>query len=268
MKTRYSLPGFFIKGNTQYEIRKHMTIDYSVVIPAYNEEVYLPVTLQHLKDAMADIRLTGEIIVVDNNSTDDTARVAREHGAAVVFEPVNQISRARNSGARRAQGKFLIFLDADTTVSPELVRMALDYLCSGTCCGGGVIVTASEATPAAARRVMEFWNRLSRKLGLAAGCFIYCLREAFEQVGGFSEKVYASEEIWLSRGLRSWGRKHNMGFVIIEDHPITTSLRKLQWYSPTRLLMLSAPVLLFPPSIFFKRLCSTWYRRPEKKGPE
>lgn len=239
-----------------------MIIDYSVIIPAYNEEVYLPNTLQHLKEAMADISLKGEIIVVDNNSCDETARIARNNGAVVVFEQVNQISRARNCGARRAQGKFLIFLDADTTVSTELVRTALDNLCGGTCCGGGVIVTASEATPAAARHVMEFWNRLSRKLGLAAGCFIYCLREAFEQVGGFSEMVYASEEIWLSRGLRSWGRKHNMDFVIIEDHPITTSLRKLQWYSPSKLVMLSAPVLLFPPAVFFKSLCSTWYRRP------
>ena len=239
-----------------------MVIDYSIVIPAYNEEAYLPETLRHLKNAMAGVELNGEIIVVDNNSNDETARIAREHGAEVVFEAVNQISRARNCGARRAQGRFLIFLDADTTISPELMKTALENLNSGSCCGGGVIVTASEAIPAAARRVMEFWNWLSVKLDLAAGCFIYCLREAFEQSGGFSEKVYASEEIWLSRRLRSWGRKHNMRFIIIEGHPITTSLRKLQWYSPSKLVMLSAPVLLFPPAVFFKGLCSTWYRRP------
>lgn len=239
-----------------------MTIEYSVIIPAYNEEAYLPLTLQYLKDAMADIKLDGEIIVVDNNSNDGTSRIAHENGAIVVFEPINQISRARNSGARQARGKFLIFLDADTSISRELLATALDHLSGGLCCGGGVLVQPAESPPAAARYVMEFWNRLSMKLGLAAGCFVYCLREAFQQTGGFSERVYASEEIWLSRKLRAWGGANNMRFVIIDTCPITTSLRKLQWYSAPRLLILSVPILLFPPAIFFKGLCSTWYKRP------
>jgi len=239
-----------------------MTVDYSVIIPAYNEEAYLPLTLKYLKDAMEDIPLNGEIIVVDNNSNDDTARIARESGASVVFEPVNQISRARNSGARQAHGKYMIFLDADTTISGALLAAALNHLDSGLCCGGGVLVHPAEEPPAAARHVMEFWNRVSMKLGLAAGCFVYCLSEAFRQTGGFSERVYASEEIWFSRKMRSWGAGNNMRFVIIDEYPITTSLRKLQWYSTFKLVMLCTPILLFPPAVFFKGLCLTWYKRP------
>lgn len=239
-----------------------MTVDYSVIIPAYNEERFLPATLERLKEAMAATPARGEIIVVDNNSSDATPRIAGEFGATVVFEAVNQISRARNCGARQARGKYLIFLDADTAISGDLLGAALGRLSSGMCCGGGVLVQPDREPPAAARYVMAFWNRVSMNMGLAAGCFIFCLREAFQQTGGFSERVYASEEIWLSRKLRAWGRGNNMRFDIIDEYPVTTSLRKLQWYSPPKLIMLSLPILLFPPAVFFKGLCSTWYRRP------
>ena len=79
-----------------------MSILYSVIIPAYNEEKWLPKTLAALSKAMAEIDCPGEIIVVDNNSSDHTAEVARQSGAIVFFERVNQISRARNTGANAA----------------------------------------------------------------------------------------------------------------------------------------------------------------------
>lgn len=70
-------------------------VSYSVIIPAFNEETYLPKTLSILKEAMSCIKENGEIIVVDNNSTDSTYEIAKEHGVNVVREPINQISRAR-----------------------------------------------------------------------------------------------------------------------------------------------------------------------------
>jgi glycosyltransferase involved in cell wall biosynthesis len=86
-------------------------IDYSIIIPAYNEEDYLPHTLEHLIRAMkAFIRYKGEIIVTDNNSTDSTASIAKKYGARVVFEGHRQISRSRNTGAKAAHGKYLIFV--------------------------------------------------------------------------------------------------------------------------------------------------------------
>ena len=87
----------------------------SIVIPAWNEEKLLPATLQALHSACASFSAAGiswEVIVCDNNSTDRTAEVARASGASVVFEPVNQISRARNTGAAAASGSWLLFLDA------------------------------------------------------------------------------------------------------------------------------------------------------------
>lgn len=235
---------------------------YSVVIPAYNEEQWLPGTLFYLNTAMRAIDLRGEVIVVDNNSGDRTARIAQDYGATVVFEPVNQISRARNRGARAARGGYLVFVDADTTVSVRLLTEAIGLMSRGDVCGGGALVLPDAGANRWAQRGTRLWNVISRRTGLAAGCFIFCRREAFDAAGGFSEKVYASEELWLSRRLRHWGRRHGQTFTIITGDYAITSARKTEWYSPLRLLLVVSLVVVFPWSVRFRSLCGFWYRRP------
>ena len=71
----------------------------SIVIPAFNEERLIERCIQSITASLSATRspgFTSEIIVVDNNSTDSTADLARQAGAQVVFEPINQIGRARN----------------------------------------------------------------------------------------------------------------------------------------------------------------------------
>ena len=240
-----------------------MATDYSVIIPAYNEEAYLGHTLDALRQAMATVSLNGEIIVTDNNSTDATADIAKAGGARVVFEAVNQISRARNAGARQAAGRYLVFVDADTAVAPALLQAALDNLESGTCCGGGANVDMDVAVRRGARLTVNFWNWISRTFRLAAGCFVYCTREDFEAVGGFSEKVYASEEIWLSAALKRIGRKSKRKFIIIRKPMAITSGRKLVWFNTTQHLALLIILAFFPYLLRFKRVAWYWYRRPE-----
>src|SRR5688500_11768592 len=95
----------------------------SVVVPAYNEEKLLPASLRAMNAARAAFHERGwesELIVCDNNSTDRTREVAEAEGAKVVFEPVNQISRARNCGAGAASGEWLLFIDADSQPPKEL----------------------------------------------------------------------------------------------------------------------------------------------------
>lgn len=239
-----------------------MTPDYSIIIPAYNEERLLPATLASVEEAMAACQMVGELIVVDNNSTDDTARLAQERGARVVFERVNQISRARNAGARAAQGQFLVFVDADTLLPPGLLRAALENLARGDCCGGGALLQFDKPMPMLAEKALDLWNRLSKSRGLAAGCFIYCLRQGFDAVGGFSEKLYASEEIRFSRQLRQWGAQRGRPFNVIEEPRIVTSARKVESMTPLD-LALTALQLMFPPAFRFRFLCPMWYRRPD-----
>ena len=235
-----------------------------MIVPAYNEETLLPATLKSVVAAVEGCGLSGraEIIVVDNNSTDRTAEIAMQAGARVVFEPHNQISRARNAGGQAATGKFLVFLDADTQLTTALLVRALENLRSGNCCGGGVVLKMDcESSPAFAR-VLSGWNELAKKLDLAAGCFVYCLREGFTAIGGFSERVYAGEEIWFSRALKKWGRQRTLQFRIITEATITTSSRKIEWFSPGRLILQTALLVLFPWAARSRRLCRIWYRRP------
>jgi glycosyltransferase involved in cell wall biosynthesis len=246
----------------------NMTTGYSIIIPAYNEEKWLTRTLPHLKQAMDMSEVSGEVIVVDNNSTDGTARVARQHNTRIVFEPVNQISRARNTGARIAKGRYFIFLDADTFLSPVLLKTALHHLSGGRCCGGGCLVDFDKPISPFSRKILDLWNWISITFGFAAGCFIYCRRDGFEAIGGFSEKVYASEEIWFSRELQSWGNTRNMAFQMISSHRIITSSRKLDWFSPLELALSAVVLTIFPFSVRFRRLCSHWYYRPNPDKPE
>lgn len=250
--------------------------EYSIVVPAFNEERYLPQTLDALRSAMAAVAAPGEIIVVDNNSTDRTSDVARHWGATVAFEAINQISRARNTGAGRARGRYLIFVDADTRISPELLQLALDRLEGRTCAGGGATVAPDTPLEPFYRLAVDAWNRFSRKFNIAAGCFMFCLREAFEAVGGFSQKVYVGEEVWFSKDIGRWARSRNLSFSIIDRIPAVTSTRKLSWFSNYQTFALLVSMIFFPLIMRHRSLCRYWYRRPSvpagrratpRKGP-
>jgi glycosyltransferase involved in cell wall biosynthesis len=243
-----------------------MVTDYSVIIPAYNEEALLANTIEVLQKAMAEIPLIGEIIVTDNNSTDRTAEIAKAAGAKVVFEPVNQISRARNTGARHAKGRYLFFIDADTQTPPGLLQTALGNLESGKYCGGGASVNMDTTLGLLARAALANWNTISRVFHLAAGCFVYCRHDDFEACGGFSEKHYASEEIWFSIALKRTGKKSNRKFCIISKPEVITSSRKLVWFSHIQQFVLLMFLALFPFMMRYKWMCGYWYKRPDEES--
>ncbi len=236
---------------------------YSLVIPAYNEEVWLPQCLEAVKKAMFLEERPGEVIVVDNNSSDGTARIAREMGAQVVFEPINQISRARNAGARDAKGRYLIFLDADTLLPPALLKATLDVLDSGSCCGGGSLLSFDRTNNFLGNSLACIFRHLSERYHLAPGGYFFCTREAFEAVEGFSLKLYASEEIRLSRQLKRWGKARGMQFRILKDNPVLTSAPKLDQMGLVIFTLIVGS--LFPFAVYFRSLCRLWYKRyPEK----
>ena len=229
----------------------------SLVVPAFNEERLIAGTLRHLQ---AGIEVCGrrgwssELIVCDNNSTDRTGEIARRAGARVVFEPVNQISRARNAGAGAASGDWLLFVDADSSPTPELFEEAAAVMESGRCVGGGATVTVANS-PLALAVWVGLWNAASRLLRWAAGSFVFCEAAAFRAVGGFSEELFAAEEIDLSRRLKRVGR-----FVILHRHPLVTSGRKLELYSYGEHLAFLLRMLTGGARTLRSRdACSIWY---------
>ena len=205
----------------------------SIIVPAFNEERLLPESLSRIRAAMQAVTDAGwasELIVCDNNSTDRTAEIARAAGAQVVFEPVNQISRARNAGAARASGDWLLFVDADSYPDAGLFRNVVEVIRQGRCVAGGATVRV-DTSNVIARGVVAWWNAVSRVAKWAAGSFIFCEAETFRRIGGFSEEWFAAEEIDLFRRLKREARRHRRRIVILSRHPLITSGRKAQLYT-------------------------------------
>jgi GT2 family glycosyltransferase len=205
----------------------------SIVIPAFNEERLLGESLAQIKSAATAFTQRGwetELIVCDNNSTDRTAEIARAAGATVVFEPVNQIARARNSGAAVATGDWLVFVDADSHPNAGLFSDVAGQIISGKCLAGGVTIRLDEKHFVAGL-ITFAWNRASRLLKLLAGSFIFCDAAAFRQIGGFSNEFYAAEELELARRLKELARETGRRIVILHRHPLVTSARKMKLYT-------------------------------------
>jgi glycosyltransferase involved in cell wall biosynthesis len=215
--------------------------------------------LDHIRAALNEAARPGfsaELIVCDNNSTDRTAEIARAAGARVVFEPVNQIARARNAGAKVASGDWLLFVDADSSPSPELV---LDMLAAieGGCVGGGATVRLPGA-PLPVRAWVGGWNLLSRIARWAAGSFLFADAAAFRAIGGFSEALYAAEEIDFSARLKA--RFPERRFVILHCHPLVTSGRKAELYTPREhLAFLWRMATRGRRALMSREACSVWY---------
>lgn len=239
-----------------------MNPDYSIIIPAYNEEVLLPATLESIIEAMESVPThSGEVVVADNDSTDLTATVARGYGATVVFEGHRQIARARNAGAEAGRGRYLIFVDADTCISGSLLQKTICLLDSGHICGGGAMIAPDRKVAVGNQLAISTWNAVSKLCRWAAGSYVYCLREAFTDVGGFDDEYYAAEEIRFSRSLKQWGRKHGQRIKII-DEAVITSMRKLDWFSTFYIFKTALAFALNPVRLRRKESCRLWYQRP------
>jgi peptidoglycan-N-acetylglucosamine deacetylase len=98
----------------------------SIVIPALNEELFLPKCIASIKSQ--NWRGEYELIVVDNGSTDGTAKVAKEYGARVVCCPQRGVAYARQAGAEAARGEIIVQADADTLYPPDwLTKIDNDF---------------------------------------------------------------------------------------------------------------------------------------------
>ena len=231
----------------------------SFVVPAHNEAALLPATLAALHEAA---RATGEpyeIVLVDDASTDDTAAVAECHGARVVSVTHRQISATRNAGARATRGDVLFFVDADTLVNASVVTAALRALREGAVAGGAPFFFEGRL-PFWARIAEPLAHRYQRRAQLAAGCFFFCRREAFEKVGGFDSGLYAAEEIALSEALKQ------IGPLVVLSQGVVTSGRKLRAHSGREHLRIAASYFLKGRAFLRSRHgLGLWYgeRRPD-----
>ena len=200
----------------------------SIVIPAYNEAEILPDTIAHIRKALANSAWpveSYEILLCDNNSTDGTRKVALELGLQVVSEQKRQISKARNTGAKPASGRWLLFIDADTYPSTALMTDLWNTVQQDRFIGVGTTIKVKGGSKWNQLR-MERLNPLMRWLKWCGGAFILCEKEAFDRIGGFSTDLYALEEIEFIIRLRRYARKVGKKFTVLHKHPAITSGRK------------------------------------------
>src|SRR5207248_10050460 len=104
--------------------------------------------------------------------------------------------------------------------------------------GGGASVQFDDDVPRYAKLMMPIFAWFYRAAGLAAGCFLFCTRDAFAAVGGFDEAFFGAEEIVISRALRRHGR-----FIVLKE-AVTTSGRKLRTHSCVEVVKLLFRLLL------------------------
>lgn len=105
-----------------------MKIEYTFILPARNEEKTLPYCIEEIETFINKNKLKAEILVVDNNSTDNTSNIAKDYGAKVVFCENIGYGNALNCGIKNAFGKYCIMGDSDGSYNFSNLEKFIYYL--------------------------------------------------------------------------------------------------------------------------------------------
>lgn len=203
----------------------------SFIVPAHNEELWIGDCLASIRESMKSVAEQYEVIVVDDASTDATSQIASEFGAHIIHVDYRKISAVRNAGVRASSGDTLFFVDADTKANVAVVQEALAAMRSGAF-GGGCIPDLDGPVPLWAHIIHRVAVLTARVVRLVGGCFLFCTRDAFQKVGGFSEQLRAGEDIAFVRSLKKQGR------FVVPGPAIVTSGRKLSVVGPWKVISL------------------------------
>ncbi len=237
---------------------------FSVVIPAFNEEKYLPLLLDSIdaaRSAFGGGREAVEVIVADNMSSDATAAVAASRGCRVVRVEKRVIAAARNGGARAAEGKVLCFIDADARIHPESFEAIDRALATGRVIGGATGVALERWSPgiAAAYLLIVPWVWLT---GIDTG-LVFCHREDFEAVGGYDESLRVAEDVAFLWALKRLGRRRGQRLVRLRSVKATASLRKFDQHGDWHYVVMlprTAFLFLFRRRAFENFIDRYWYQ--------
>ncbi len=194
----------------------------SIIIPTLNEEKYLPLLLNSVKQQK--IREDYEIIVADAGSRDKTLKIARSFGCRIA--PGGLPAKGRNEGAKVAKGDLLLFLDADLKLPHDFLEKSLKEFKDKKL---GVASYCLE--PKTKKRIVKtgfnlLYNRpitLSEKLLAYGAMGILVKREIFEKIGGFDEDVKLAEDMYFIRQASKIGK-----FGIIRSTKIYITLRRFE----------------------------------------
>lgn len=194
----------------------------SIIIPTYNEEEYLPVLLESIKQQ--DFR-DYEIIVADANSKDNTVKIAEEYGCIVVEGGMPAVGR--NNGAKVAKGEYLLFLDSDLKLTEDyLAKVIYEFKMERL----GIAIT--QMKPLSKKTEDKLLHDLANLFMISvekikphgAGCYgIIAKRELHERCGGFNEELTFGEDTEYIERLAKKER-----FKVLRNAKIGVSTRRLE----------------------------------------
>jgi glycosyltransferase involved in cell wall biosynthesis len=201
-----------------------MTI--SIVIPAYNEEKYIGKTLESVNNLEKEAGWETEVVVVNGDSTDKTADVAKKYGARVIDEPHKRIGFARQQGLLAAKGEIVAFTDADTVVPSFWLKKYVEVLSKKeNVCAYGTYRLDSGKFP-----YYHITNYIQPPivstaftfgLYLAGGQNLAAKRDVAIKIGGFDEKLAMLEDADFVKRMSKYGR-----VVFLPDNVVLSSGRR------------------------------------------
>lgn len=201
----------------------------SIVIPAYNEELYI-------KDCLLSVEKHGtkdieEVIVIDNGSTDATLQAAEQFPfVTVVSEPKKGASHARQAGLMHAKNELVAFIDADTRITKDWIGIAIDEFnknknlvaLSGPC-------VYYDLKPFKSALVSLYFNVFAYPFSKITGSVVLLgnlviKKSAIMEVGGFDTSIaFYGDDTNIARRLKKVGR---VGFI--KKFFLYTSGRRLE----------------------------------------
>ena len=216
----------------------------SVIIPAFNEEG----TIRDCLNSVLDQTLDGnsfEIIVVDNNSTDQTNLIVKNEYPKVrlVGETKQGVVFARITGVKKAQGNIITFIDADSIASRKWLKNIQTAFEDKRVVAVGADLNFQPKNYLV-NTVEPVTNFVNRRMKYINGCNLSFRLSAYKKVGGFSVKTNGTEDFYISLKLKKEGK-----IIILEKGEVTTSSRRyrLKNFIPyaTKSLINQASILIF-----------------------
>jgi glycosyltransferase involved in cell wall biosynthesis len=229
----------------------------SIVIPAFNEELYIGKTLEHINNAKDYLQNKSarpvEIILVDNASTDRTAEIAEGLGAKVIHEPVRNIGQVRNVGAKLATGDTLVFIDADVLVPKNILWRIGETMDSPECAGGAVTID-HRPKRFLIKLYLGFWKILGNLFDMAQGGTQFCRRSIFMELNGYDESLYMGEDIDFYWRLTKLAKSKRLRLCCLKDVEVVPSARRFDQWPVWRTLVWTNPIY----ALLFRRKIEAW----------
>jgi len=196
-------------------------IELSVIVPTLNEEKELPNLLDSIKKQSYK---NYEIIIADNNSKDNTIKIAKKYKCRIVKGGLP--AKGRNTGAKLAKGNLLLFMDADAILPLNSLNKLIKRFKDEK-----IDVASVYVTPISKRIIDKFlhgaYNLWAKMMQFTdpylTGAFILVRKDIFRKLKGFDEKISVAEDHAFGRLAKMHGAK----IKILKEARVLISVRRL-----------------------------------------